>query len=44
MGGSGGAADVGNPQDVTPNQDSLGRSLAPSGTEAQKSNTVKKAK
>ena len=44
MGGGGSAAEVGNPKDVSPNQDSLGRSLAPSGTEAQKSNTVKKAK
>lgn len=38
-GGSGVA--VGNAEDVSPNQDSLGRSLAPSGSEAAKSNGVK---
>lgn len=38
----GNAADVGNPQDISPNQDPLGRSLAPSGSKAAKSNGVKK--
>lgn len=38
--GGGGVA-VGNAQDVSPNQDPLGRSLAPSGSEAAKSNGVK---
>jgi len=37
----GGAADVGNAQDVSPNSDPLGRSLAPQGSEAAKSNGVK---
>jgi len=37
----GSAADVGNAQDVSPNSDPLGRSLAPQGSEAAKSNSVK---
>ena len=38
----GDAVDVGNAQDVSPNQDSLGRSLSPAGSEAAKGNGVKK--
>lgn len=41
-GGGTAPADVGNAQDISPNQDPLGRSLAPSGTKAVKSNGVKK--
>ncbi len=37
----GGAVDVGNAENVSPNQDPLGRSLAPQGSEAAKSNGVK---
>lgn len=37
----GGAVDVGNAENVSPNQDPLGRSLAPQGSESAKSNSVK---
>lgn len=37
----GGSPDVGNATDVSPNSDPLGRSLAPSGSEAAKGNGVK---
>lgn len=37
----GGAVDVGSAEDVSPNADPLGRSLAPEGSEAAKSNAVK---
>lgn len=36
-----GAVDVGNADDVSPNQDPMGRSLAPEGSEAAKGNAVK---
>jgi len=40
----GGAVDVGNAEDVSPNSDPMGRSLAPEGSEAAKGNAVKPKK